>query len=64
MADIIGKVPSLEATLDERERDLQKVLLEHVGLERLLGLVINREGHLNPHLVRDTCERFIQITRM
>lgn len=27
LANIAGKVPSLEATLDEKERDLQKALL-------------------------------------
>ncbi|KAI5654085.1 hypothetical protein M9H77_31272 [Catharanthus roseus] len=50
--------------VDEKERYLQKALLEYVSLERLLGLVINREGHLNPYLVRGICERFVQTTHM
>ncbi|KAI5662974.1 hypothetical protein M9H77_22297 [Catharanthus roseus] len=52
------------ADIGKKEQNLQKALLECTGLEWLLGVVINREGHLNPHLVRDICEMFIQTTHM
>lgn len=64
LADVAGNVLSLEVAMDEKERDLQKTLLERVGSEWLLCLVINREGYLNPHLVRGICERFIRTTHM
>lgn len=38
LTDIAGKVPSLEAAFDEKEKDLQKALLESTSLERLLRL--------------------------
>lgn len=50
--------------MDEKEQDLQKPLLEHAVLDRLIGLVINREVHLNPHLVRDMYEKFIRTTHI
>lgn len=40
---IAGKVPFLEAAVDEKEKDLQKKLLESAGLERLIGLVMNKD---------------------
>lgn len=64
LADIASKGPSLEAVVDEKERDVQKVLLECTSLEWLLGLVINREGCLNPHLVRGIRERFVLTTHV
>lgn len=64
MTDIAGKVPSLEAAVDKKERDLQKALLESARVERLLGLVMNKDSRLNPQLVRGICERFIRNTYM
>lgn len=64
LANIVSKVPLLEVAADEKERDLQKKLLKCFGLQRLLGLVINREGRLNSHLVRGICERLIWTTHM
>ncbi|KAI5664071.1 hypothetical protein M9H77_23394 [Catharanthus roseus] len=64
LADIASKVPSLEKVEDDKERDLQKKLLKHAGLERVLGLVINKEGCLNPYLLKGVYERFIRTTHM
>lgn len=63
-SDAADKVPSLEAAVDEKEQDLKKALLECICLVQLLGLVINREGHFNPHLVSGIYKRFIQTTHI
>lgn len=52
-------MPFLEVTADEKE-NLRKLLLESASVEWLLGLVLNKEGQLNPQLVNGICEWFIQ----
>lgn len=57
LTDMAEKVPLVEVAVDEKEWDQQKALLERAGLERLLGLVINREGRLNPHHLIGICDQ-------
>ncbi|KAI5671763.1 hypothetical protein M9H77_12127 [Catharanthus roseus] len=46
LSDITGKVPSLEAAVEGKEKDPQKALLNFVNKERLL--VVGKDGRLNP----------------
>lgn len=46
LADIPGKVPSLDAAVDEKEKDLKK-LLDSTNAKRLLELVMSKDGWLN-----------------
>lgn len=43
---------------------MKKALLDTANMERLLGLVMGKDGWLNPQVVRGICERFIRPTHM
>lgn len=44
LENIAGKVPYLEAVVNEKDNDLQKPLFEFAGLEQLLGLVMKKRA--------------------
>lgn len=55
-------MPYLEALLAEKEKDLQEALVDQAAVDRLLGLVIDDSGRLNPILIRGICEKFVEST--
>lgn len=64
LANIPGKVPSLEAAGDGKDRDLWKALLDRAEFEGQLGLLMSKGGCLNSNMGKGNCERFVQTTHM
>lgn len=56
------KLPSLEAALNDKEKDIQIAFMDQAKIEHLIGLVMDSTGLLNPILIRGVYDRFLQTT--
>ncbi|KAI5671466.1 hypothetical protein M9H77_11830 [Catharanthus roseus] len=56
------KLPSLEAALNDKEKDIQIAFMDQAEIEILIGLVMDSTGLLNPILIRGVYDRFLQTT--
>lgn len=64
MAELLGKVPPLEAALEKKEKDVQAALVEWAKFEHLLRLLMSMDGYLNLNFVKGICERFVRTTHI